>query len=94
MREGALSSPQLTRIKSALLADWPALLVIPVFDPIVMSAGDVSEQHGLRGMDALHLASALWLDQQQPEPVTFAVWDLRLARTVTAVGFPVEGPVR
>lgn len=91
-REGALSSTQLIRIKSALLADWPTLFVVPVIEPITMSAGDVSELHALRGMDAIHLASALWLDRQQPEPVTFSAWDMRLVQAAAIAGFQVEGP--
>lgn len=65
---------------------------MPVLLPIARSAGDAAELYALRGMDAIHLVTALWLQKQQDHQVTFAAWDMRLSMTAASVGLPVEGP--
>ncbi|MCL8207482.1 MAG: type II toxin-antitoxin system VapC family toxin [Actinomycetia bacterium] len=91
LREGALTADHALRIKAGLAADWGAFWVIPVRDDIARTAGDLSELYGLRGMEALHLASALWLDRQHEDRVRFAVWDRRLATGAQAAGLLVVG---
>ncbi len=61
-----------------LNADWENLLRIELTPPILASAGDLAEVHALRGFDAIHLASALWLKGKTGMPVHFAVFDQRL----------------
>lgn len=41
------------------------------------SAGDIAERHGIRGADAVHLATAMRL-RERDEPILFATWDVRL----------------
>lgn len=91
-REGVLSSAGLGELKSALLNDWQGLFVVPALLAIARSAGDAAESYALRGMDAIHLATAVWLQKQQDDRVTFAAWDLRLASAAATAGLPVEGP--
>jgi predicted nucleic acid-binding protein len=91
MREGALTTDHAIQIKAALAVDWGAYWVIPVREDIAQTAGDLSELYGLRGMDALHLASAMWLDRQHDDRITFAAWDQRLATSAQAAGLPVVG---
>ena len=51
-------------------------------------AGELAEEHGLRGYDAVHLASALELG-----PATILVtWDAALARAGDATGLAVAPP--
>lgn len=91
-REGVIGTPEMAKIKSALLDDWQRFFVVPVSLVIAKLAGDLAEFHALRGMDAVHLATALWLQEQQPAPLTFAVWDTRLLEAASSAGFAVEGP--
>lgn len=91
-REGDLSDSAVSRIKAALMADWEALFVLPATGAVARIAGDLAEEHALRGMDAVHLASALWFSRQQSGPITFAAWDERLARAAEASGFRIVGP--
>ncbi len=90
-REGAIASPALADLRSAILHDWQSIFVVPVLPSIATSAGDTAEQYALQGMDAIHLATALWLQDQQDQPLTFAAWDVRLVAAAAAAGLPVEG---
>jgi predicted nucleic acid-binding protein len=91
-REGAISLEALTHAKSALLSDWQRIFVVPVLPSIAISAGETAEQYALRGMDAVHLATAFWLQTEQDEPVTLAAWDMRLVEAAATAGLSVEGP--
>jgi predicted nucleic acid-binding protein len=57
---------------------------IEVTQEIAWSAGDLAEEHGLRGYDAVYLASALAIDAVDLVVVT---WDRDLAEASHAVGF-------
>ena len=65
---------------------WTAVSVVGVPEPLFRHAGDLAEQHGLRGLDALHLASALAVQRDGGEPVTFSAWDDRLLAAAAAEG--------
>jgi len=53
---------------------------------LVREAASLGAQHGLRALDALHVASALTLWDADPVLVS---WDERQRRGATAVGLPV-----
>ncbi len=91
-REGSLTASELLNVKSALLADWYTLFVISAIEAVVTSAGDLAEQYALRGMDAIHLSSALWLAREQHDQVTFTAWDTRLVAAAAQAGLEVAGP--
>jgi predicted nucleic acid-binding protein len=57
--------------------------VLGIDDLLCLEAGDLAEEHALRGYDAVHLASALSIDAPQ---VVVATWDRELARAATACG--------
>lgn len=80
-REGRLSTRHLSSCRSALDADWTALVTIDVDAALCLTAGDLAERYNLRGFDSLHLAC--YLDARHrvdPEPVTFSCFDERLTR--------------
>jgi predicted nucleic acid-binding protein len=58
------------------------LLLVGVDAPLAREAGDLAEQLGLRGYDAVHLASALALG----EPTTVVTWDEELRRAAAGAG--------
>jgi predicted nucleic acid-binding protein len=58
------------------------LLLIGVDDRLVRHAGELAEECGLRGYDAVHLASALALG----EDATLVTWDESLKRAASACG--------
>jgi predicted nucleic acid-binding protein len=77
-RENAFSNRDYNRLRSRFDSDWKNFLSIHVTRDIVRMAGDLAEKHGLRGFDAVHLASALTLREKLAAPVTFSCYDTRL----------------
>lgn len=77
-RESAFSSKDYKRLRSRFESDWKNFLSIQVTREIVQVAGDLAEKHGLRGFDAIHLASAMTLREKLAAPVTFSCYDIRL----------------
>jgi predicted nucleic acid-binding protein len=65
-------------LRSRFDSDWKNFLSIQVTREIVRMAGEMAEKHGLRGFDAIHLASALTLREKLVSPVTFSCYDRRL----------------
>lgn len=65
------------------------LNVIGLDPNLAHSAGDLAEAHGLRGYDAVHLATALRIDG---DSLLLATWDGDLARAAVAAGCSVSPP--
>jgi len=72
------------------LADFEAvqrqLVLVGVDQPLARRAGELADESGLRGYDAVHLASALAL---QEELVTVVTWDRDLSRAAALRGCAV-----
>jgi uncharacterized protein len=62
------------------------LLLLGVDVSLTREAGDLAEQLGLRGYDAVHLASALALG----EPTTVGTWDEELRRAAATSGCSIS----
>jgi uncharacterized protein len=62
---------------------WAATRPVELTASVEQTAGRLARQHGLRGADAVHLASALALGE--PDLIV-AVWDRRLHEAAEAVG--------
>ncbi len=75
---------------SEALADfensWLTYSIKEVTEPLVHLAGDLAAKHFLRGFDAIHLASAVTLQQELGEPITFSASDDRLMEAARAEG--------
>ena len=74
--------------RRALEGFFQAMDLIEVTPDIVRAAGDLAEAHGLRGYDAVHLASSLTLDLDDTVLVT---WDRELAWAGYAAGLDLAG---
>jgi predicted nucleic acid-binding protein len=72
------------------LADFEDLMsdlaLIGVDEPLARRAGDLAEEFELRGYDAVHLATALALGENE---VTLVTWDGDLAEAATDQGLAV-----
>ena len=66
------------------LASWHRFKAVPT-DSILEVAGVLTRSHPLPAFDAIHLAAAMELGP--PSTITFAVYDLDLARAARKDGF-------
>jgi predicted nucleic acid-binding protein len=88
-RRGRRLSPKgLERGKQALEGRFEEVDLIEVTAEIARTASDLAEEHGLRGYDAVHLASAFALGAGS---VVLVTWDRELAHAAGTVGFHLGG---
>ena len=74
-RSREISRALFTKCKRDFDRDWLRLQRLPVDEPLVRKAGEFAEQHALRAVDALHLATADTLQATLRDAVTFACFD-------------------
>jgi predicted nucleic acid-binding protein len=98
---GARSQPplarQLTRLLAAFQTDWTNLFrTIEVDGRVIASAMRLAESHGLRGADAVHLATALELQRQRDASgraaITFVSADRDQLAAAAQEGLQAEDP--
>jgi predicted nucleic acid-binding protein len=83
-RERHLSPGQYASVCRQFEADWPAYVRVEIQDGILLLARDLIRRHPLKGLDALHLASAIALRRRLGEEITFAAADRLLLRAARA----------
>jgi len=67
--------------KKAFLSDWNTFHIVELTAAVLSDAAPQIERHSLRGFDAIHLCSALWIGQP-----LFACFDDRLRNAAVAEG--------
>jgi predicted nucleic acid-binding protein len=89
-RGGDLSKPDYDLLVKTFGAEWPHFAVVD-FDEI--SAGRLAKIHGLRGFDAVHLATAKQLMSSQPHiAIAFSSFDGDLNKAAAAEKLTVLEP--
>lgn len=83
VRNHDLDNDKLAAAEDAWEEYWAAVRPVELTPAVERRAGDLAGQHGLRGADAVHLASALAIGV--PDLVV-AVWDRRLHAGARAAG--------
>jgi predicted nucleic acid-binding protein len=66
-----------SRVAATVRREWSSFGVIELDEALAEHAAELTLEHELRSLDALHLAAALLLPK---EAVTVATWDVRLHR--------------
>ena len=89
-REGAFAAAERDRALAALEQDFSALHLVELSPSIVVRARALLVRHPLRTGDAIQLASALFLQRELEETVTFVGYDERLKATASAEGMTVS----
>jgi predicted nucleic acid-binding protein len=68
---------------------WAGFFKLPVDAQVVRLAGELAERFGLRGYDAIHLATADQLYRQTRSPIRFACFDSALNAAASRLGLKV-----
>lgn len=85
-RDRRISKRQLRDAAASLDRMLSECDVIELEEAVSVAAGELAEEQGLRGGDAIHLASALTRAQAAP---ALATWDAQLRRAALTVGLAV-----
>lgn len=88
-RARRITSATLRRAVDRIEELYTELDVISLDPGLAHFAGDLAEAHGLRGYDAVHLATALSINV---DSMLLATWDGDLARAAVAAGCIVSPP--
>jgi predicted nucleic acid-binding protein len=89
-REGEISREEHRRVVKDLDRDWGNYFIVEVSESVAKLGGELTDKHPLRGFDALHLASALFLKSRIHEKILFFCFDERLKSAAEAEGLSVE----
>lgn len=73
--------------RSRLAEDWERCLLVPVDPAGLARAAEIGCEHGMRTLDALHLAAA----DRLPRPVEFLTFDQRQATAARSLGMTASG---
>ncbi len=89
-RAGELSLREYRRMVEDLDKDWERYLIVEVSESVAKLGGELAERYPLRGFDALHLASAVFLRNRTHLRVSFLCFDEKLRSAAEAEGLTVE----
>jgi len=91
LREGRETADALSIHKEELDTMWRELGIVVPDEGLVRRAGDLAEEHELRGYDSVHLAAAeaLWQEAGSGVEFRFAVFDVDLAEAAESLGIKV-----
>lgn len=90
-REEDFTASEYRELVSELDATWEGYERLGLTEGLAREAGELAEEHALRGFDAVHLASALRLRQRFPRSA-FLAFDERLSSAAKRASLPVPGP--
>jgi predicted nucleic acid-binding protein len=88
-REQRLDAEQLQQAHLQFNEDWPATLVIGTVDRLLKEAVSLIRQFPLKAYDAMHLAAARALQQDNDVEIIFACFDTQLNRAARQSGLTV-----
>jgi len=89
LREGALSGAGFREVVRTFKDDWQHIDVLGVSAGLNETIDRIVQRHPLRGLDAIHLASALHVREESSERVLFVCGDRRLLAAARAEGLTV-----
>lgn len=89
MREGVSVEKRHHERLERFNADWESFMRVELSHAVARTAGELAEAYALRGFDAIHLASALWLNDTSGGKLRFAAFDARLRTAARRAGLVV-----
>ena len=96
-REGSLTLAEYLQAKQWFIEHSQTLYqLVPIHEQVLQTAADLVERHPLRAGDAIHLATAIIVNQQllrlEQKPLTFLSADARLNSAAQTEGLVVDNP--
>jgi uncharacterized protein len=85
-REQELSKEEHDQVVEDLIRDWDNYFIVEVSESVAKLGGTLTERQSLRGFDALHLASALLLQNRTRLHVSFSCFDEQLKAAAEVEG--------
>ncbi len=85
-RARVLTKPAAAEALSAFGADWDSIIRVQLTESLCLRAARVAWDLGLRGYDAVHLATALFWSEELEDKVTVATFDRELWKATQASG--------
>ena len=92
-REGELSRVEFLRARNDFEVDWLEMQEVSVNHETLGPIVQLVEHVPLRGMDAIHLAAAIWLQRKFKEAPQIVSSDPRLLKAARRFRFDVYDPV-
>jgi uncharacterized protein len=89
VRVGVLDKGGGRRALRRFSREWPDLVRMSVTEALVARAADLAWEHGLRGYDAVQLASALTSQEAIGQDIVLATFDRQLWEVAPRVGLRV-----
>ena len=85
-RAGLVTEDRAGRAQRSFAGDWPDLVRVPVTEALVERAETLAWDHGLRGYDAVQLASALAWQESVGTEIVLATFDQQLWEAAPKAG--------
>lgn len=85
-RSGLVTGDIARSARRSFAGDWPDLVRVPVTNALVERAETLAWDHGLRGYDAVQLASALTWQESVGAEILLATFDRQLWDTAPKAG--------
>ena len=91
-RAGELGEGSLKKVIDWFLSDWDRLIIVDLNDGLLPIIRTLVHNYPLKGADAVHLASALWLAQSLKENLVFMASDQTLLKAALSEQLLVLDP--
>jgi predicted nucleic acid-binding protein len=85
-READLKDRMIRKVVDSFRMDWKSFIRVEVTDELNEYIDRAVGMHPLRGFDAIHLASAVMVNERLAENLLFACFDRRLAHAAQSEG--------
>jgi predicted nucleic acid-binding protein len=86
VRTGIISDEVARNAQRRFTGDWPDLVRVPVTEALAERAEGLAWEHGLRGYDAVQLASAVSWQESVGEDIVLATFDQQLWEAAKRTG--------
>jgi predicted nucleic acid-binding protein len=92
-REGGLKKKSLDAAAERFEMDWDHFFVIDFHDELPAIIKKLVKRHPLKAVDAVHLSSAMWLEEEIQANLTFIASDYGLLKAAEAEHLRVGNPL-